>query len=85
VAQLSVSQRFSKVLQLTVNGNYAYNKSAPVNVISYESIQASAVLEYKITRSVNLSLSQEYNKYSYTGVTPFDRHATMLTIYVEWK
>jgi hypothetical protein len=85
VAALSVTQRFSKVLRLTASGYYAKGESAPVNVYAYESFQASAVLEYKVTRSVNLSLSQEYNKWTYTGVAPFDRYATMLNLSVQWK
>ena len=85
IAQLSVSHRFSKVLLLTVSGNYAYNVSAPVDSFTFESLTGSALLEYKLTRSTTLGLSQEYNRYSYTGIAPFDRYATILTLRTEWK
>lgn len=84
-AQLSVTHGFSKVLRLTVSGNYAYNESAPVDLFTFKSITGSAVLEYKITRSTVLGLSQEYNQFSYTGISTFDRHATMFTLRTEWK
>ena len=85
IAQLSVSHRFSKVLLLTLSGNYAYNVSAPVDSFTFESVTGSALLEYKLTRSTTLGLSQEYNRYSYTGIVPFDRYATILTLKTEWK
>ena len=85
VAQVYISQRFSKVLQLTVSGNYAYNESTPVDSFKFESRTASVVLEYKMTRNYIVSLSQEYNRFEYTGVEPFDRYATMLTLTAEWK
>lgn len=85
VAQLYISQRFSKVLQLIVSGSYAHNESAPVSAFSLESIVASATLEYKITRTYKVALSQEYNQFEYTGTPRFDRHATMFTLTAEWK
>ena len=85
VAQLYISQRFSKVLQLTVSGSYAHNESEPVQSFRFDSVVASAALEYKITRTYKVSLSQEYNHFSYTGTAPFDRYATMFTITAEWK
>lgn len=84
-AQLSITHGFSKVLRLTVSGNYAYNESAPVDVFTFKSITGSALLEYKITRSTVLALSQDYNQFSYTGVSTFDRYATMFTLRTEWK
>lgn len=85
VAQLYVSQRFSKVLQLSVSANYAHNESAPVNSFKFESITGNVALEYKITRTYKVVLSQEYNRFSYTGTATFDRHATMFTLAAEWK
>jgi hypothetical protein len=85
VAQLYFVHGFSKVLRLTVNANYAYNESAPVATFKFTSIAASAMLEYKLTRSTALSLMQEYNDYRYTGIQSFDRHATTVMVRTEWK
>ena len=85
VAQLYVSHGFSRVVQLTVRGNYAYNETAPVKTFTIKTIGSSAVLDYSLTRSTKVSLSQEYSHYNYTGVSPFDRYATMLTLTTEWK
>ena len=71
VAQLYVSHGFSRVVQLTVRGNYAYNESTPVKFITVESINGSAVLDYNLTRDTKLSLSQGYTHFNLTGVTPF--------------
>ncbi len=84
-AQLSMTHGFSKVLRLTVSGNYAYNESTPVDVFTFKSITGSALLEYKLTRSTVLGLSQEYSQFSYTGISTFDRHASMITLRTEWK
>lgn len=84
-AQLLVTHGFSKILKLTVSGNYAYNESTPVDVFTFKSITGSALLEYKLTRSTVLGLSQEYSQFSYTGISTFDRHATMITLRTEWK
>jgi len=85
VAQLSFTHNFSKVWQLRLNGNYAYNVSAPVDNFTFESIMATGLLEYKLTRTTAISLSQEYDRFSYTGILPFDRLATMLALTTEWK
>ncbi len=85
VAQLSVSHGFSKVLRLTVDGNYAYNESTPVSTFKFTSQTASARLEYKLTRSTVLSLQQEYNKFFYSTIPTFDRYATWLMLRTEWK
>lgn len=84
-AQLAVSHKFSKILRLNVFANYAYNESAPVDVFTFKSITGTATLEYNLTRSTILALSQEYNRFTYTGVPTFDRHATLLSIRTEWK
>jgi hypothetical protein len=85
LAQLSLSHRFSKLLRLTVFGNYGYNETTPVKDFTFTSYTASARLDYKLTRSTVLSLSQEYNRFSYTGIDPFDRYVTMLMLATEWK
>jgi hypothetical protein len=85
LAQVSLSHRFSKLLRLTVFGNYGYNETTPVKDFTFTSYTASARLDYKLTRSTVLSLSQEYNRFSYTGILPFDRYVTMLMLTTEWK
>jgi hypothetical protein len=85
VAQVSLSHSFSRVVRLTVLGNYAYNESTPVDSFKFTSYTASARLEYKVTRSSAVTLSQEFSRYSYTGVTPFDRYATILGLTTSWK
>jgi hypothetical protein len=85
VAQLYVSHGFSRVVQLTVRGNYAYNESTPVKLITVESINGSAVLDYNLTRDTKLSLSQTYGHFTVTGRTPFDQLVTMLAVSIEWK
>lgn len=85
VAQLYVSHGFSRVVQLTVRGNYAYNESTPVKLITFESINGSAVLDYNLTRDTKLSLSQTYGHFTITGITPFDQLVTMLEVSIGWK
>jgi hypothetical protein len=85
VAQLYVSHGFTRLVRLTVSGNYAYNETVPVKTFTIKTIAGSAVLDYSLTRSTTVSLSQEYSHYNYTGVSPFDRYATMLTLTTEWK
>jgi hypothetical protein len=85
VAQVYVSHAITRVVRLTVSGNYAHNESTPVNIFTIETMGGSAVLEYNVTRSTKLSLSQEYAKYNYTATPAFDRYATTLTLSTEWK
>ena len=84
VAQVYVSHSFTRVVQLTVNGNYAHNESAPVKLFTFESIKGSAVLDYKLTRSTKLSLSQDYGHFLWSGSPSFDRFVTMLAVSTEW-
>lgn len=85
VAQLYLSYGFSRVVRLTVTGNYAYNETAPVKTFTIKTIAGSAVLDYNLTPSTRVSLSQEYTRFNYTGISPFDRYATMLTLTTEWN
>ena len=85
VAQLYVSHGFSRVVRLTVRGNYAYNESTPVKISTVETIIGSAVLDYNLTRDTKLSLSQQYAHFNVTGVSPFDQLVTMLMVSTEWK
>ena len=84
VAQLSVSHGFSRVARLTVSGAYAHNESAQVRSYKIETINSSAVLDYNVTRSTKLSLSQQYNQFNIPGVPHYDRLITMLTVSIEW-
>ena len=79
VVQLYVVHKFTRLLHLTVSGNYAQNESTAVD-FKFDTLIASARLDYQLTRSTQISLSQEYDHFSYTGVSPFDRYATTLML-----
>jgi hypothetical protein len=85
VAQLFLSHNLSRVVTLTISGNYAYNETTPVDTFTFTTIATSAALEYKLTRSFKLSLSQAYSYYEFTGVPGYDRYVTMLTLQGDWK
>jgi hypothetical protein len=85
VAQVYLSHNLSRVIILTVSGNYAHNQTTSEPIFRIESTYGSAVLDYKLTRSTKLSLSQEYGYYSITSSPNFDRYATTLTLTTEWK
>jgi hypothetical protein len=85
VAQIYLSHNLSRVITLTVSGNYAHNETTQPPTFRIETTFGSAVLDYKLTRSTKLSLSQEYGYYSFTGSPNFDRYATTLTLTTEWK
>jgi hypothetical protein len=84
VAGFYVSHGFSRVVQLSVTGNIAHNESAPVHSFTIDTIRGVAVLDYKLTRSSKLSLSQEYGHFEITGIPTYDRYVTMLMVNTEW-
>ncbi len=93
-AGLSVEHKFDKSLSLTGSANYAYNALAPVKLASFESYAASAVLAYKLSRSVTTSVQYSY---TYFGVTSLDavtqnisgylvnRHFVLFSITATWN
>jgi hypothetical protein len=85
VAQVYLSHNLSRVVTLTITGNYAYNVTTPVDTFTFTTIYSSAALEYKLTRSLNLSLSQLYSYYEFSGIPNYDRYQTMLTLQAYWK
>jgi hypothetical protein len=85
VAQAYLSHNLSRVIILTVSGNYALNESTTGPTFRIETIYGSAVLDYNLTRSTKVSLSQEYGTYNITDTPNFDRYATTLTLTTEWK
>jgi hypothetical protein len=85
VAQVYLSHKLSRVIILTVNAAYAHNETTQEPNFKIETIYGTAVLDYKLTRSTKVSLSQEYGTYNLTGSPNFDRYATMLTLSTEWK
>jgi hypothetical protein len=84
VVQLYVVHKFTRLLHLTISGNYAQNESTAFD-FKFDTFIASAKLDYKLTRTTQISLSQEYDRFTYTGVSPFDRYATTLMVSTEWK
>ena len=85
VAQIYLSHNISRVITLTVSGNYAHNETTTAPTFRIETTFGSAVLDYNVTRSTKISLSQEYGYYSFTGTPTFDRYATTLMLTTEWK
>ena len=85
VAQLYVSHGFSRVINLTVRGGYAHNESTQVKSYKIETINGLAVLDYSLTRSTKLSLSQEYSHFDIPGIPAYERLVTMLAVSTEWQ
>ena len=84
IAQLYVSHSFSQVISLTVRGGLAHNEATPVKVFTQEITNGIATLDYNLTRSIKLSLSQEYIHYNLSGVPNYDKLVTMLAASTEW-
>ena len=82
VAGLYLGHDFSRVVRLTIGGNFAHNESAPVHSFTVETIRGSAVLDYKLTPSTKLSLTQEYRYWD--GSVIYDRYITTLALSTEW-
>ena len=90
VAQVYVSYAFSRVVRFNVSANYAYNESTPVKSVVIKGAGAGASLDYKVTKSSTVSLTQDYNNFDYTQPQPappftVERYATMLMFTTEWK
>lgn len=85
VAQVYLSHNLSRVIVLTISGNYAHNETTTTPKFRIENTSGSAVLDYNLTRSTKLSLLQEYGFFSYTNFPTFDRYATTLMLSTEWK
>jgi hypothetical protein len=85
LVQFNVSYAISRLLRLTAGAYYAYNEAAPVKTFAYRTVRGSVALDYSLTESTTVSLSQEDTYYERTGVLPYDRYATMLTLRTEWR
>ena len=85
LARFNVSYSVTRLVRLTASANYAYNETVPMKTFAYRSAGGAVALDYSLTQSTKLALSQEYTYYEYTGVLPFDRIVTMLTLKTEWK
>ena len=85
VARFYVSYDVSRLLRLKAGANYAYGETAPVKTFAYRTVYGSVALDYSLTQSTTLSLSHEYTYYERTGVLPYDRSATMLTLKTVWN
>jgi hypothetical protein len=85
LARFNVSYDVSRLVRLTAGVNYAYNESIPVKTFAFRTAGGTVALNYSLTQSTTLSLSQEYAYYERTGVLPYDRIVTMLTLKYEWK
>jgi hypothetical protein len=85
VALFNVSYAFSRLVRLTAGAAYAYSETAPVKTFAFRTVRGSVALDYSLTQSTTLSLSQEDTYYERTGVLPYDRYVTMLMVNTVWK
>lgn len=85
LARFNVTYGVTRLVRLTAGAYYAYNETTPVKTYASRTVRGSVALDYSLTQSTTLTLSQEYNYYERTGVLPFDRIVTMLTLKTEWK
>ena len=85
LARFNVSYGVTRLVRLTAGANYAYNETVPVKTFASRTAGGSVALDYSLTQSTTLSLSQDYTYYERTGVLPYDRIVTMLTLKTEWK
>ena len=85
LARFNVSYSVTRLVRLTAVANYAYNETIPVKTFAFRTVGGAVALDYSLTQSTTLSLSQEYTYYERTGVLPYDRIVTMLTLKTEWN
>jgi hypothetical protein len=85
LARFNVSYSVTPLVRLTAGVNYGYNETVPVKTSAFRTAGGAVALDYRLTQSTKLVLSQEYTYYERTGVLPYDRIATMLTLKTEWK
>ena len=85
VARFYVNYDLTRLFRLRTGASYAYGETAPVKTFAYRTVYGSAALDYSLTQSTTLSLSQEYTYYERTAVLPYDRAVTMLTLKTEWN
>jgi hypothetical protein len=85
LALFNVSYGITRLVRLTAGTYYAYNETIPVKTFAFRSARGVVSLDYSMTQSTTLSLSQEYAYYERTGVLPYDRIVTMLTLRTEWE
>ena len=85
LARFNVSYSVTRLVRLTASANYGYNETIPVKTFAFRTAGGVVALNYSLTQSTTLSLSQEYTYYERTGVLPYDRIVTMLTLKTEWN
>ena len=85
LARFNVSYGVTRLVRLTASVNYGYNETVPVKTFAFRTVGGAVALDYSLTQSTTLSLSQEYTYYERTGVLPYDRIVTMLTLKTEWN
>jgi hypothetical protein len=84
-ARFNVSYGVTRLVRLTARMNYGYNETIPVKTFAFRTVGGAVALDYSLTQSTTLTLSQEYTYYERTGVLPYDRIVTMLTLNTAWK
>ena len=85
LARFNVSYSVTRLVRLTAGAYYAYNETVPVKTFAFRTAGGVVALDYSLTQSTKLVLSQEYTYYERTGVLPYDRIVTMLTLKTEWN
>ena len=85
LARFNVSYSVTRLVRLKAGVNYGYNETVPVKTFAFRTAGGAVALDYSLTQSTKLVLSQEYTYYERTAVLPYDRIVTMLTLNTEWK
>jgi predicted porin len=85
LARFNVRYDATRLVRLTAGAYYAYNETTPVKTFASRTVRGHVALDYRLTQSATLVLSQDYNYFERTGVLPFDRIVTMLTLKYEWN
>lgn len=85
----TVRRRISEALSVSLSGSYAVNQSVPdSSLIRFESYSVTPSLEYKIGRSLTLTLSYTRSEFqrTFSGQSfDFDRNMVMFSVLSEWR
>jgi len=88
VAQISLTHKLTRRLNLTGNAGYAYGETTPVKDFKYTSITTSAGLSYDLTRTMSGTLSYSYQHYDneFPGLTyNFNRNVVAFFLTARWE
>jgi hypothetical protein len=91
-ATVSVGHSLERGLRITGTVNFAFNESAPVKEVTYETLAAEVQLAYPLSRTVTTTLTYDYSHFTYESTTPgaatnwlFNKSAVTLAFVFAWK